>query len=92
MDPSDHPATSGKPPPHPSPDEDDETVVTPTRGERVKPKERKSVEKTLKFRFVPSRNNDSIPCNSSCSLDARSYHGIRGRSSPISGQSKPPSY
>jgi hypothetical protein len=60
MDPPVHPVTSEKTSPHPSPNEDDDTVVTPTRGERVKPKERTSVEKTLKFRFVPSRNNDSI--------------------------------
>ena len=68
MDPSDHPATSGEPSPHHSPDEDDDTVVTPTCGERAKPKERTSVEETLKFRSVPSPYNDN----------ARSYHGIRG--------------
>jgi hypothetical protein len=39
---------------------DDETVVTPTRGERTKPNDRESVEITLKFRFVPSRDNDNI--------------------------------
>lgn len=60
MDPPDHQATSGTPFQFPVPEADDETVVTPTRGERMKPKERTSVEKTLKFRFVPSRNNDNI--------------------------------
>jgi hypothetical protein len=39
---------------------DDETVVTPTRGERTKQKDRVCVEKTLKFRFVPSTNKDNV--------------------------------
>lgn len=60
MDPSDHPAGGGKQ--HPSPDleADDDTVVTPTRGERTQRKDKVCVEKTLKFRFVPSTKKDNV--------------------------------
>ena len=49
MDPSDHPATSGEPSPHHSPDEDDDTVVTPTCGERAKPKERTNFQSVTSY-------------------------------------------
>ena len=60
MDSSGHPATSGSQSTPPAPDADDETVDTPPRGERTRPKDRTSVEITLKFRFTPPRDNDNI--------------------------------
>ncbi len=57
MNPSVHPATGSMHPPHSTSDADDDTVVTPPRGEKQKAREGLSVEKTLKFRFVPSTDN-----------------------------------
>jgi hypothetical protein len=39
---------------------DDDTVVTPPRGGTTNPRERSCVEKTLKFRFVPTSDHDSV--------------------------------
>ena len=39
---------------------DDDTVVTPPRGGGSNSRERLCVEKTLKFRFVPSDANDGV--------------------------------
>jgi hypothetical protein len=61
MDPPVHPATSGLPSTSPTTEEDNNTVVTPTRGERAKTNYDSRVEKTIKFRFVPTNdNNDSV--------------------------------
>jgi hypothetical protein len=60
MDPPVHSANNRSQPTPPAPSADDETVVTPTRGERNKTNDRKSVEIALKFRIVPSSDNDNI--------------------------------
>ena len=60
MDPSVLHATSGSQSTRPAPSQDDDTIVTPTRGERKKSNVRSSVEITLKFRFVPTNDNDNI--------------------------------
>ena len=54
-------AQSSTAPPHffQSPSaEDDETVVTPTRGDKMKSNESMREEKTIKFRFPPSRTKE----------------------------------
>ena len=39
---------------------DDDTVVTPPRGDRAKPNEQSLVEKTIKFRFAPMASGDAV--------------------------------
>jgi hypothetical protein len=64
MNSSDHNVLRGRPPPNTLPEADDDTVITPPRGERTKIKDNLRVEKTIKFRFVPSTDNDSVhPAN-----------------------------
>ncbi|KAI2492119.1 hypothetical protein MHU86_22423 [Fragilaria crotonensis] len=60
MDPSVHHATGRLQPTSDLPCDDDDTVVTPNRGESSKSIVKSSVEITLRFHFVPSQNNDNI--------------------------------
>lgn len=60
MDPSVHHATGRLQATSDLPCDDDDTVVTPNRGESSKSTVKSSVEITLRFRFVPSQNNDNI--------------------------------
>jgi hypothetical protein len=60
MDPSVHHATGRLQATSDLPCDDDDTVVTPNRGESSKSIVKSSVEITLRFRFVPSQNNDNI--------------------------------
>jgi hypothetical protein len=57
MDPPVPSATSRSTSTHLAPDGDDDTVITPTRGERMKHNDSLRVEKTIKFRFIPSNDN-----------------------------------
>ncbi len=54
-----HPADGGLQPTRPNPIADDEPVSTPTRGDKTKAINSSKVEKTIKFRFVPSKDNDA---------------------------------
>jgi hypothetical protein len=60
MNSSIHQATSNVTDPTPAFGADDDTVVTPPRGGATNSRERVSVEKTLKFRFVPPDANDGV--------------------------------
>ena len=60
MDPPVQPDASSTHAMCPASHEDDDTVVTPSRGEKRVERDNPRVEKTLKFRFVPSPDNDNV--------------------------------
>ena len=58
MNASVHLAENEHPPGRTNPTADDDTVITPTRGEKTRSNNSLKIEKTIKFRFVPSRDKD----------------------------------
>ena len=58
MDPSAQPPNLGRQPPASFPHGDDDTVVTPPKGEKSRTRGLVVEEKTLKFRFPPPKGND----------------------------------
>ncbi|KAI2490819.1 hypothetical protein MHU86_23754 [Fragilaria crotonensis] len=60
MNPSVHLAEDGNPSGRTNPTADDDTVITPTRGEKTRSNNGLKIEKTIKFRFVPPRDKDGV--------------------------------
>ncbi|KAI2495727.1 hypothetical protein MHU86_18786 [Fragilaria crotonensis] len=60
MNPSVHLAEDGNPSGRMNPTADDDTVITPTRGEKTRSNNGLKIEKTIKFRFVPPRDKDGV--------------------------------